>query len=178
MSPNILYPDTSYKIAKTIRDCNIENVPILIVADWRGFSGGTHDMFDNVLDFGSMIVSELAYYKNDVIIYIPPHGQLRGGSMVVFSKSINRENIKLFAAPTAKINVLEASATKELKYKASDKQKYASIHNITDDAMMETISNRFVELNDVINPEYKVLNQYEPIVDGILEPNELRTILL
>jgi len=178
MSPNILYPDTSYKIAKTIRDCNIENVPILIVADWRGFSGGTHDMFDNVLDFGSMIVSELAYYKNDVIIYIPPNGQLRGGSMVVFSKSINREKIKLFAAPTAKINVLEASATKELKYKASDKQKYASIHNITDDAMMETISNRFVELNDVINPEYKVLNKYEPIVDGILEPSELRTILL
>ena len=178
MSPNILYPDTSYKIAKTIRDCNIEDIPMLIVADWRGFSGGTHDMFDNVLDFGSMIVSELAYYKNDVIIYVPPNGQLRGGSMVVFSKSINREKIKLFAAPTAKINVLEATATKELKYKASDKQKYAVLHNITDDTMMDVISSRFVELNDVINPEYKVLNQYEPIVDGILEPTELRSTIL
>ena len=178
MSPNILYPDTSYKISKTIRDCNVENIPILIVADWRGFSGGTRDMFDNVLDFGSMIVSELAYYKNDVTIYIPPNGQLRGGSMVVFSKSINREKIKLYAAPTAKINVLEPSATKELKYKATDKQKYATIHNINDKALMESISNRIVELNDVINPEYKVLNQYESIVDAIVEPGELRLQLL
>lgn len=177
MSPNILYPDTSYKISKTIRDCNIEKIPILIVADWRGFSGGTRDMFDNVLDFGSTIVSELAYYKNDVTIYIPPNGQLRGGSMVVFSKSINREKIKLFAATNARVNVLEPSATKELKYKTADKQKYAKLHNITDESLMDKISNHFVELNDVINPEYKVLNQYEQIVDGILEPNELRNIL-
>jgi acetyl-CoA carboxylase / biotin carboxylase 1 len=177
LSPNILYPDTSYKIAKTIRDCNAEGIKILILADWRGFSGGAKDMFDNVLDFGSMIVSELAYYKQDVTIYIPPNGQLRGGSMVVFSKSINRDKIRFFASSSARINVLEPNATKELKYKFADKQKYASLYNIGSDKMMETISNKFVELNDRINPSYKVLNQYEPIIDGILEPTELRLFI-
>lgn len=177
MAPNILYPDTSYKIAKTIRDCNAEGIPILIIADWRGFSGGTRDMYDNVLDFGSMIVSELTYYKQDVIIYIPPNGQLRGGSMVVFSKSINREKIRFFASGSARINVLEPNATKELKYKAGDKQRYASLYNIDSDAMMETISNKYVELNDIINPSYKVLNQFEPIVDRIVEPADLRLLL-
>lgn len=177
LAPNILYPDTSYKIAKTIRDCNVEKIPILIIADWRGFSGGTRDMYDNVLDFGSMIVSELAHYKQDVTIYIPPNGQLRGGSMVVFSKSINREKIRLFASKSAKINVLEPNATKELKYKTVDKQKYASIYGIESDKMMDQISNRFVELNDRINPSYKVLNQYEAIVDQIIEPADLRLLM-
>ena len=177
LSPNILYPDTSYKIAKTIRDCNAEGIKILILADWRGFSGGAKDMFDNVLDFGSMIVSELAYYKQEVTIYIPPNGQLRGGSMVVFSKSINREKMRFFASSSACINVLEPNATKELKYKTGDKQKYASLYNIGSDKMMETISNRFVELNDRINPAYKVLNKHEPVIDCILEPSDLRNLL-
>jgi len=177
VAPNILYPDTSYKIAKTIRDCNTEGIPIFIVADWRGFSGGTRDMYDNVLDFGSMIVSELAYYKQDVTIYIPPNGQLRGGSMVVFSKSINRDKIRFFASKSARINVLEPNATKELKYKTADKQKYASMYGIESDKMMEQISAKFVELNDCINPAYRVLNQYEAIVDQIIEPGDLKTLL-
>jgi acetyl/propionyl-CoA carboxylase alpha subunit/acetyl-CoA carboxylase carboxyltransferase component len=193
MSPNILYPDTSYKIAKTIRDCNIEGISLFILADWRGFSGGTRDMYENVLDFGSMIVSELAYYKQKVTIYIPPKGQLRGGSMVVFSKSIHKENIQFYVSSTANINVLEPNATKELKYKSKDKVKYSEIHNISDEKMMETIAMRYVELNDCISPEYisihtadessnlhwyKILNKYEPIIDGIVEPNELRNRLI
>ena len=97
--------------------------------------------------------------------------------MVVFSKSINREKIRFFASGSARINVLEPNATKELKYKAGDKQKYASIYNIYSDAMMETISNKYVELNDIINPSYKVLNLFEPIIDRIVEPHELRTLL-
>jgi acetyl-CoA carboxylase carboxyltransferase component len=177
MSPNILYPDTSNKISKTIRDCNIEGLPLLIIADWRGFSGGTRDMYENVLDFGSNIVSELVYYKQKVTIYIPPKGQLRGGSMVVFSKSINKEKISLYASSSACINVLEPNATKELKYKLADKNKYAEIHNIQDEQFMETLSLRYVELNDCINTDYKILNKYERIVDEIVEPIELKKIL-
>jgi biotin carboxylase/acetyl-CoA carboxylase carboxyltransferase component/biotin carboxyl carrier protein len=178
MSPNILYPDTSYKIAKTIRDCDIEGLPLLIIADWRGFSGGTRDMYENVLDFGSMIVSELAHYHQKVTIYIPPQGQLRGGSMVVFSKSINKEKITMYASSSACINVLEPSATKELKYKIMDKKKYAGLHNIQDEQLMETLSLRYVELNDCINTDYKILNKYERIVDEIVEPMELKKILV
>jgi biotin carboxylase len=177
MSPNILYPDTSYKISKTIRDSNIEGLPLLIIADWRGFSGGTRDMYENVLDFGSMIVSELVYYHQKVTIYIPPNGQLRGGSMVVFSKSINKEKITMYASNTAYINVLEPSATKELKYKLADKQKYAELYNIQDEQFMENISLRYVELNDCINTNYKILNKYDNIIDKIIEPIDLRSIL-
>ena len=72
VSPNILYPDTSYKIAKTIRDCNVEGLELLCIANWRGFSGGTRDMYDNILDFGSMIVSELTYYNHKAVVYVPP----------------------------------------------------------------------------------------------------------
>ena len=177
MSPNILYPDTSYKISKTIRDCNIEGLPLIIIADWRGFSGGTRDMYENVLDFGSMIVSELVYYHQKVTIYIPPQGQLRGGSMVVFSKSINKEKITMYASQTAHINVLEPSATKELKYKLADKKKYAELHNIQDEHLMENISLRYVELNDRINTNYKILNKYDHIIDKIIEPIDLRSII-
>ncbi len=171
MSPNILYPDTSYKIAKTIRDCNVEGIPLLIIADWRGFSGGTRDMSNQVLDFGSMIVSELAFYKQPITIYVPPCGQLRGGSMVVFSKSINKDNIRFYIAESARINVLEPNATKELKYKMKDREKYGQLHSTAD---TEKISDMFVELNDRVNPKCRILNQYERIIDGVVDPRELR----
>jgi acetyl-CoA carboxylase carboxyltransferase component len=152
----------------------VEGIPILIIADWRGFSGGTRDMSNQVLDFGSMIVSELAFYKQSVAIYVPPGGQLRGGSMVVFSKSINKENIRFFIAESARINVLEPNATKELKYKMKDREKYGQIHNTAD---MEKISDLFVELNDRVNPDDQILNQYERIIDGIVEPVALKNEL-
>lgn len=177
LSPNILYPDTSYKIAKTVRDCNVEGIELLVVANWRGFSGGTRDMYDNVLDFGSMIVSELTYFNQRTIIYVPPNGELRGGSMVVFSKSINRETIQFYVSASARINVLEANATKELKYKVSDKTKYGKLHGITDDRLLENIATMYVELNDKINPDGKILGKYETIVDGVVEPNELRKLI-
>jgi acetyl-CoA carboxylase carboxyltransferase component len=177
VSPNILYPDTSYKIAKTIRDCNVEGIELLCIANWRGFSGGTRDMCDNVLDFGSMIVSELTYYNHKAVVYVPPYGELRGGSMVVFSKSINREFIKFYVAPSARINVLEANATKELKYKTADKTKYSAKHCINDDAMLENIAKLYVELNDKINPNDRILGKYENIIDGVVEPAELRGLL-
>ncbi len=177
VSPNILYPDTSYKISKTIRDCNVEGIELLCIANWRGFSGGTRDMYDNVLDFGSMIVTELTYYNHKAIVYVPPYGELRGGSMVVFSKSINREYIKFYVAPSARINVLEANATKELKYKSSDKKKYSAKHNIEDETMLENIAKLYVELNDKINPNDRILGKHENIIDGIVEPSELRKLL-
>ena len=134
-------------------------------------------MYDNVLDFGSMIVSELVSYKQNIVIYVPPCGQLRGGSMVVFSKSINRDKIRFFASNSARINVLEPGATKELKYKCADRDTYAAIHGITNDKIMDAISNTFVDLNDRVHPDCRILNKYEKIIDGIVEPAGLRTLL-
>ena len=97
--------------------------------------------------------------------------------MVVFSKSINREYINFYVSGSARINVLEANATKELKYKDADKTKYGEIHGISDDKLLDNIATMYVELNDQINTSGRILGKYEKIVDGVVEPNELRKLI-
>lgn len=36
----VWYPDSSYKTAQSINDFNREELPLIIIANWRGFSGG------------------------------------------------------------------------------------------------------------------------------------------
>ena len=36
----VWYPDSAYKTAQAIRDFNKEQLPMIIFANWRGFSGG------------------------------------------------------------------------------------------------------------------------------------------
>ena len=36
----VWYPDSAYKTAQAIRDFNREELPLIIFANWRGFSGG------------------------------------------------------------------------------------------------------------------------------------------
>lgn len=43
----------------------------MVFANWRGFSGGTRDMFGEILKFGAMIVDALVAYKHPVFVYIP-----------------------------------------------------------------------------------------------------------
>merc|ERR1711881_505874 len=62
-----------------------ENLPLIIFANWRGFSGGTRDMYGEILKFGAMIVDELREYTQPVFVYIPPNGELevaRGSSLI------------------------------------------------------------------------------------------------
>ena len=42
------------------------SLPIMIFANWRGFSGGTRDMYGEVLKFGAMIVDALVDYDQPV----------------------------------------------------------------------------------------------------------------
>jgi len=45
----VWYPDSAFKTAQAIEDFNRgENLPLMIFANWRGFSGGTRDMFGEV----------------------------------------------------------------------------------------------------------------------------------
>jgi acetyl-CoA carboxylase carboxyltransferase component len=46
---------------QSIRDFNGEGLPLFIFANWRGFSGGQRDMFDQVLKFGAYIVEGQSY---------------------------------------------------------------------------------------------------------------------
>lgn len=79
----VWYPNSAYKTAQAIRDFNNgEQLPLMILANWRGFSGGQRDMYNEVLKYGSYIVDALVKYEQPVFVYIPPFGELRGGSWV------------------------------------------------------------------------------------------------
>merc|ERR1711957_1122909 len=36
----VLFPNSSYKTAQALRDFNNEGLPVMLFANWRGFSGG------------------------------------------------------------------------------------------------------------------------------------------
>ena len=81
--------------AQALKDFNRgENLPVMIFANWRGFSGGTRDMYNEILKFGAMIVDALVEYKHPIFIYIPKHGELRGGAWVVIDPAINPEKME------------------------------------------------------------------------------------
>jgi acetyl-CoA carboxylase / biotin carboxylase 1 len=40
----VWYPNSAHKTAQAIFDFNREQLPLLIFANWRGFSGGQQDM--------------------------------------------------------------------------------------------------------------------------------------
>lgn len=79
----VWYPNSAFKTAQAIKDFNNgEQLPLMILANWRGFSGGQRDMYNEVLKYGSYIVDALVKYEQPVFVYIPPFGELRGGSWV------------------------------------------------------------------------------------------------
>ena len=79
----VWFPNSAFKTAQALRDFNNgEQLPVMILANWRGFSGGQKDMFNEVLKYGSYIVDALVKYEQPIFVYIPPFGELRGGSWV------------------------------------------------------------------------------------------------
>jgi acetyl-CoA carboxylase/biotin carboxylase 1 len=114
----VWFPDSAYKTAQAIRDFNrAENLPLIIFANWRGFSGGTRDMFAEILKYGSMIVDALVEYAHPVTIYIPPNGELRGGAWVVLDPSINAEQMEMYADEASRGGILEPPAAATLVWK-------------------------------------------------------------
>lgn len=116
----VWYPDSSAKTARAIKDFDREGLPLFILANWRGFSGGRRDMYDEVLKFGSEIVDGLRLYGQPVFVYIPPGGELRGGAWVVLDTLINPSKIEMYADPTSRGGVLEPEGTVDVKYRRRD----------------------------------------------------------
>lgn len=85
----VWFPDSAYKTAQAIEDFNREDLPLIIFANWRGFSGGMKDMYDQVVKFGAYIVDALHEYNQPIIVYLPPFGELRGGAWAVLGTSWN-----------------------------------------------------------------------------------------
>jgi len=112
----VWYPNSAYKTAQAIFDFNREGLPLIVFANWRGFSGGQQDMYDEVLKQGSKIVDGLSAYKQPVFVYIVPNGELRGGAWVVLDPSINAEGqMEMYADIEARAGVLEPEGIIEIK---------------------------------------------------------------
>ena len=113
----VWFPDSAHKTATAIRDFNKgENLPLIIFANWRGFSGGTRDMYGEILKFGAMIVDELREYTQPVFVYIPPNGELRGGAWVVVDPTINSKKMEMFADTESRGGILEPPGICEVKF--------------------------------------------------------------
>uniref|UniRef100_A0A4W5MP34 acetyl-CoA carboxylase n=1 Tax=Hucho hucho TaxID=62062 RepID=A0A4W5MP34_9TELE len=78
------------------------------------------DMYDQVLKYGAYIVDGLREFRQPVLIYIPPHAELRGGSWVVIDPTINPLCMELYADRESRGGVLEAEGTVEIKYRRKD----------------------------------------------------------
>lgn len=111
----VWYPNSAYKTAQAIFDFNREGLPLIIFANWRGFSGGQQDMYDEILKQGSKIVDGLSSYRQPVFVYIVPNGELRGGAWVVLDPSINSQQMEMYADVDARAGVLEPEGIVEIK---------------------------------------------------------------
>ena len=112
------HPNSAFKTAQAIRDFNNgEQLPLIILANWRGFSGGQRDMYNEVLKYGSYIVDALVRYEQPVFVYIPPFGELRGGSWVVVDPSINPQYMEMYADEEARGGVLEPEGIISVRFR-------------------------------------------------------------
>ncbi|XP_065178755.1 acetyl-CoA carboxylase-like [Sycon ciliatum] len=119
----VWYPDSAFKTAQAIRDFDREGLPLFIFANWRGFSGGMRDMFEEVLKFGALIVDALRVYHQPCFVYIPPRGELRGGAWVVLDPTINPDAMEMYADNESRGGVLEPEGIVSIKFRAGDIQK-------------------------------------------------------
>ena len=116
----VWFPDSAFKTAAAIQDLDGENMPLMIFANWRGFSGGTRDMYGEILKFGSFIVANLRTYSSPVFVYIPPNGELRGGAWVVVDPTINEAMMEMYAEETARGGILEPPGICDVKFRKPD----------------------------------------------------------
>ena len=114
----VWYPNSAFKTAQAINDFNHgEQLPLIIFANWRGFSGGQRDMYNEVLKYGSYIVDALTKYEQPIFVYIPPFGELRGGSWVVVDPTINEDMMEMYADVESRAGVLEPEGIVGIKFR-------------------------------------------------------------
>ncbi|XP_075219792.1 acetyl-CoA carboxylase isoform X3 [Lycorma delicatula] len=119
----VWFPDSAYKTAQAINDFGNEGLPLIIFANWRGFSGGMKDMYEQVMKFGAYIVDALREYTQPIFVYIPPNGELRGGAWAVVDPTINSRHMEMYADPESRGGVLEPEGIVEIKFRMKDMVK-------------------------------------------------------
>jgi len=160
----VWFPDSAYKTAQAIQDFNTgESLPLLVLANWRGFSGGRKDMFEEVLKFGSFIVDQLTQFNQPIIVYIPPHSEIRGGAWVVIDSTINPRCMEMYAAEHARGGVLEPAGIAEIKFRKPELVK--AMHR-TDKQLKWMSMNEasgVVRAEDIAGRETELLPSYQPL---------------
>ncbi|CAD5217041.1 unnamed protein product [Bursaphelenchus okinawaensis] len=139
----VWYPDSAHKTSDLINDFNREKLPLIILANIRGFSGGQKDMYEMVLKFGAQIVDGLQQYTQPVIIYLPPYGELRGGAWAVLDTNINKTCITMLADPLARAGVLEPSGIVEIKFRPQQFDLWMS----RNDGIFRELVKRYADLS-------------------------------
>lgn len=124
----VWFPDSALKTAQAIEEFGLEGLPLFILANWRGFSGGQRDLFEGVLQAGSLIVDHLRTYRQPVFVYLPPGCELRGGAWVVVDSQINADMVEMYADDTAQGAVLEPQGVVEIKFRVPE--LIATMHRI------------------------------------------------
>eukprot|EP00898_Chlorokybus_atmophyticus_P001157 jgi/Chlat1/2041/Chrsp164S00134 len=153
----VWYPDSAEKTAQALEDMDKEGLPLLVIANWRGFSGGLRDLFEGVLQAGSRIVERLRVYRWPVFVYIPPGGELRGGAWVVMDTQINPAMVEMYADPQARGGVLEPQGVVEIKYRR--KELLQTVHRL--DPVLSSLSSsdkysdKAVEREQLLLPAYR-----------------------
>ncbi|KAH8116533.1 acetyl CoA carboxylase [Phellopilus nigrolimitatus] len=164
----VWYPNSAYKTAQAIFDFNREGLPLMIFANWRGFSGGQQDMYDEVLKQGAKIVDGLSSYRQPVFVYIMPNGELRGGAWVVLDPSINSEQMEMYADVESRAGVLEPEGIVEIKMRKEKilrlmerlDETYASLKRDSSDASKTVkeraeASEQLSKRETLLQPTYK-----------------------
>ncbi|CAG2056581.1 unnamed protein product, partial [Timema podura] len=140
----VWFPDSAYKTAQAIQDFGKEDLPLIIFANWRGFSGGMKDMYEQIMKFGAYIVDGLREYNQPIIIYIPPNGELRGGAWAVVDPTINPRHMEMYADPESRGGVLEPEGIVEIKFRTKDLLKV--IHRI--DPVVISLTEKLNSVNE------------------------------
>jgi acetyl-CoA carboxylase/biotin carboxylase 1 len=101
-------------IVRAIFDFDREGLLLIIFANWRGFSRGQRDMYDEVFeDCGRPLELQTA-----VLDYIVPNGELRGGAWVALDPSINAEQMGIYEDVEARHVFLNQRDSSKSKYVA------------------------------------------------------------
>lgn len=167
----VWFPNSAYKTAQAINDFRTEDLPLIVFANWRGFSGGQRDMFDEVLKYGSLIVDAFVAYEQPVFVFIPPFAEIRGGAWVVLDASINSSVMEMYAsANSARGGVLEANGAASVKYRTKDLIKTmhrldSKLANLDKQLCREGLSEKEATTirESITNREYALLPVYEQI---------------
>ncbi|XP_061381495.1 acetyl-CoA carboxylase isoform X1 [Danaus plexippus] len=161
----VWFPDSAYKTSQAINDFSRENLPIIIFANWRGFSGGQKDMYEQILKFGAEIVRALRGATAPVLVYIPPGAELRGGAWAVVDPSVNNLRMEMYADNEARGGVLEAEGIVEVKFKQRDILK--TMNRL--DSNLLRLNSRVSEIKEQIKEISKNLDRRGSIDDVLIK---------